>query len=212
MREQKTKEYLRAIYVVGLNGPVRGAYVAREMNLSRATVSVSLQALEERGYVSIDDTHIIHLTGAGEQMAKEAIHETVNKGLDYHAIAKQIREKEDFSGNSDEKHREQVMRWLVREKAEDLQEAILILSRRYYAVRVIDVARFLDKSSHSVRPKLKRMEQNDCLVVDEENVIQLTDLGKELAEALYDRHAPKRKTLIRAGMTLNEAERLVLLS
>ena len=79
MREQKTKEYLTAIYLLSASGPVRGAYVARELKLSRPTVSVSLQMLAEAGYLSMDDEHLIHLTEAGEKLAREAMHETVRR-------------------------------------------------------------------------------------------------------------------------------------
>lgn len=79
MREQKTKEYLTAVYLLSASGPVRGAYVARELKLSRPTVSVSLQMLAEAGYLTMDDAHLIHLTEAGEKLAREAMHETVRR-------------------------------------------------------------------------------------------------------------------------------------
>ena len=98
MREQKTKEYLTAIYLLSASGPVRGAYVARELKLSRPTVSVSLQMLAEAGYLSMDDEHLIHLTEAGEKLAREAMHETVRRGKSYHELVGQA--DEDDAGGS----------------------------------------------------------------------------------------------------------------
>ena len=158
MREQKTKEYLTAIYLLSASGPVRGAYVARELKLSRPTVSVSLQMLAEAGYLSMDDEHLIHLTEAGEKLAREAMHETVRRGKSYHELVGQA-DEDDAGGSTGQRRsltRDQAQRWLEKERADEIPEAILILSRRYYCVRVIDIAQFLGRSSAAVRNKRRR--------------------------------------------------------
>ena len=140
MREQKTKEYLTAIYLLSAFGPVRGAYVARELKLSRPTVSVSLQMLAEAGYLTMDNEHLIHLTEAGEKLAREAMHETVRRGKSYHELVGQPDEDEakESCGQRRRLSRNQALHWLEKERADEIPEAILILSRRYYCVRVID--------------------------------------------------------------------------
>ena len=206
MREQKTKEYLTAVYLLSASGPVRGAYVARELKLSRPTVSVSLQMLAEAGYLTMDDAHLIHLTEADEKLAREAMHETVRRGKSYHELVGQT-EEEEAGGSSG-----QAQRWLEKERADEIPEAILILSRRYYCVRVIDIAQFLGRSSAAVRNKLRQLEHNDLAAIGEESVVRLTDFGRTVAEEQYERHAPERERLIRAGQSPDEAERNALIS
>ena len=75
MRENKAKEYLRTIFALELEGPVRGACIARELNVTKATVSGALKSLVEEGYLVMESDHSVRLTGAGRQMAKEAIHQ-----------------------------------------------------------------------------------------------------------------------------------------
>ena len=214
MREQKTKEYLTAIYLLSAFGPVRGAYVARELKLSRPTVSVSLQMLAEAGYLTMDNEHLIHLTEAGEKLAREAMHETVRRGKSYHELVGQPDEDEaeERCGQRRRLSRNQAQRWLEKERADEIPEAILILSRRYYCVRVIDIAQFLGKNIASVRAKLRQLENNNLVTIGVESVVRLTEFGREIAEELYDRHKTEREDLIRAGQSPDEAERSVLIS
>ena len=213
MREQKTKEYLTAIYLLSAFGPVRGAYVARELKLSRPTVSVSLQMLAEAGYLTMDNEHLIQLTEAGEKLAREAMHETVRRGKSYHELVGQPDEDEaeERCGQRRRLSRNQAQRWLEKERADEIPEAILILSRRYYCVRVIDIAQFLGKNSASVRAKLRQLENNNLVTIGVESVVRLTEFGREIAKALYDRHKTEREDLIRAGQSPDEAERSVLI-
>lgn len=214
MREQKTKEYLTAIYLLSAFGPVRGAYVARELKLSRPTVSVSLQMLAEAGYLTMDNEHLIHLTEAGEKLAREAMHETVRRGKSYHELVGQPDEDEaeESCGQRRRLSRNQALHWLEKERADEIPEAILILSRRYYCVRVIDISQFLGKNSASVRAKLRQLENNNLVTIGVESIVRLTEFGREIAEELYDRHKTEREDLIRAGQSPDEAERSVLIS
>jgi len=214
MREQKTKEYLTAVYLLSASGPVRGVYVARELKLSRPTVSVSLQILAEAGYLTIDDKHFIHLTEAGEKLAREAMHETVRRGKSYHELVGQADEDE-ADGSSGQYRRlpqDQAQRWLENARADEIPEAILILSSRYYCVRVIDIAQFLGRSSASIHSKLRQLERYDLVAIGEESVVRLTEFGRAVAEEQYERHAPERERLIRAGQSPDEAERNALTS
>ena len=213
MREQKTKEYLTAIYLLSSYGPVRGAYVAREMKLSRPTVSVALQTLAQEGYLTVDAGHIVCLTEKGKRMAKEAMHEAVQRGKSYHELVGQATEESETaeSAGKGKLSAGQAESWLRKEKAEAIPEALLILSKRYFCVRVIDIAQFLGRSSATVRAKLHRMEYNGMVVIGEESVVRLTDFGREISVRLYERHAPDRERMISDGAAPEEAERGVLL-
>ncbi len=213
MREQKTKEYLTAIFLLSTCGPVRGAYVAREMKLSRPTVSVALQSLAEDGYLTVDEGHVVHLTEAGEQMAREAMHETVRRGKSYRELVGQFTEENtaEPEGGCRRLTPEQALHWLKKQQADRITEAVLILSGRYYCVRVIDIAQFLERSSASVRSRLRQLEQGGYALLGEEGVVRLTALGEKIAKTQYEIHAAERERMVLAGQTPEEAERSVLL-
>lgn len=72
MKQKKSVEdYLKAIYIISQKKGVHGADIAAELKVSRPTVSVALKALEEEGYLFVDDLHEVHLTEAGRRIAEE---------------------------------------------------------------------------------------------------------------------------------------------
>lgn len=72
MKQKKSVEdYLKTIYILSRKKNVHGADIAKEIGVSRPTVSVSLKALAEEGYILINDAHEVHLTEKGMQIAKE---------------------------------------------------------------------------------------------------------------------------------------------
>ena len=93
MREQKAKEYLRTIFALEMEGPVRGAYIAREMNVTKATVSVALKALAEEGYLRMEKDHRVLLTESGRHLARESIHQTVKNGRNYHELVQHLQQR-----------------------------------------------------------------------------------------------------------------------
>ncbi len=214
MREQKVKEYLSGIYLLSSYGPVRAAYVAREMNLSRPAVSVALKDLSAAGYLTIDNAHLIHLTEIGKSLAKEAMAETVRRGRSYHELVGHPSEEENDASSVSFRRPslQHALNWLEKLSASAIPEAILILSRRYYCVRVIDIAQFLGRNSGTIRSKLRQLEHNGFVSIGEESVVTLTEFGKEIAETQYDRHASDRDRLIQQGQSPDEAERSVFLS
>lgn len=54
MREQRAKDYLQTIYTLQTSGAVRAAYLAREMGLSKASVSSALKSLAADGYLTVE--------------------------------------------------------------------------------------------------------------------------------------------------------------
>ena len=208
MREKKTKDYLTTIRILSVYGPVRGAYIAREMKLSRPTVSVALRKLVEDGYITVDSDHLIRLTPKGDELAREAMQKTAQEGGSPDGRHGENREA---SGSGESGlTAEQAIRWLEKERASEIAETILILSKRYYAVRGIDIALFLDSNRATVRAKLRRMEEGGYVTQGTEGTVQLTEFGARIAEQLYARRAPGRERLMKQGRTIREAEQEAL--
>ncbi len=76
----------------------------------------------------------------------------------------------------------------IQESAENYLETILILRERNGSVRSIDIASELGFSKPSVSVAMKNLRQQDCVVVDGDGFIVLTEKGKKIAEGIYERH------------------------
>lgn len=71
MKQRKTTEnYLKAIYLLSRTGEVHGAQLARYLEVSRPTVSVSLKELEAEGFLTLAPDKAIHLTALGTGVAQ----------------------------------------------------------------------------------------------------------------------------------------------
>ena len=76
----------------------------------------------------------------------------------------------------------------LQESAENYLETILILSQNGNPVRSVDIAAELDYSRPSVSIAMKNLRSGGCIVMDSDGYITLTDQGREVAEAMYERH------------------------
>ncbi len=74
------------------------------------------------------------------------------------------------------------------ESGEMYLETILILSNKLPQVRSIDVADEMNYSKPSVSRAMGILRNGGYIEVDRNGFITLTQLGKELAEKIYDRH------------------------
>ena len=72
-QKRKVEDYVKTIYELQNQGVVRGAYIARALNVSKATVSVSLKAMEQEGFLRIRKDHTVALTEMGMRVAEEVI-------------------------------------------------------------------------------------------------------------------------------------------
>ena len=207
MREQKARDYLKVIDMLAVYGPVRAAYVAREMRLTRPTVCVAVRKLTEDGYITQDQEHLLHLTPAGRKLIRESVNEAAQDGNGQAGV---LRAEDGEAKAENSLTPEQAIRRLEKEHAAALPEAVLILSGRYYAVRTIDVAQYLGCSSATVRAKLRRLESSGYVALGDESIVRLTPFGTRIAEQLYARRAPERERLMRQGRTIQEAEREAL--
>ena len=86
------------------------------------------------------------------------------------------------------------------ESVEDYLETILILSGQLANVRSIDIANSLNYSKPSVSVAMKNLRQKNYITVSEDGFIRLTDTGRSLAEAVYERHSLLSEWLIRLGV------------
>jgi DtxR family transcriptional regulator, Mn-dependent transcriptional regulator len=67
--------HLVAIYEVGLayGGWARVSDIARQLNITRGSVSINLRALKKRAWVQTDDHHLVKLTAQGLKVARSVM-------------------------------------------------------------------------------------------------------------------------------------------
>ena len=90
---------------------------------------------------------------------------------------------------------------------EDYLEAILVLHKEMGTVRSVDVARHMEVSKPSVCHAVATLRKGGFLLTDEDHFLHLTDLGREVAEATYEKHRFFTDRLIEAGVDPETAER-----
>ncbi len=76
----------------------------------------------------------------------------------------------------------------ITEAVENYLETILILSKKQPDVHAIDICSYLGYSRPTVSIVLKKMKEDDLVIVDRDNHITLTEKGRDIAEHMYDRH------------------------
>ena len=90
---------------------------------------------------------------------------------------------------------------------EDYLEAILVLHKKMGTVRSVDVARHMEVSKPSVCHAVATLKKGGFLLIDVDHFLHLTDLGREVAEATYEKHRFFTDRLIEAGVDPETAER-----
>ena len=76
----------------------------------------------------------------------------------------------------------------LRASGEDYLEAVLVLQKEKGMVRSVDVARHLGVSKPSVCHAVALLKDGGFLTLDEDFSLRLTDVGREVAEDIYERH------------------------
>ena len=90
---------------------------------------------------------------------------------------------------------------------EDYLETILVLQKkRRGMVRSVDVARHMEVSKPSVCHAVATLRDGGFLMMDEDHFLHLTDVGREVAEKIYERHCFFTEQLITAGVDPKTAE------
>ena len=89
---------------------------------------------------------------------------------------------------------------------EDYLEAILVLQKQNGIVRSVDVARHMDVSKPSVCHAVATLKNGGFLTMDDDFFLHLTDVGREVAEQIYEKHRFFTERLIAAGVDPKTAE------
>ncbi len=76
----------------------------------------------------------------------------------------------------------------LQESGEMYLETILILSQKKKDVRSIDICEEMGFSKPSISRAMHLLKDGGYLDIDENGYISLTELGKEIAEKIYERH------------------------
>ena len=89
---------------------------------------------------------------------------------------------------------------------EDYLETILVLQKKRGMVRSVDVARHMEVTKPSVCHAVATLRDGGFLMMDEDHFLHLTDVGREVAEKIYERHCFFTEQLITAGVDPKTAE------
>ena len=89
---------------------------------------------------------------------------------------------------------------------EDYLETILVLQKKLGMVRSVDVARHMEMSKPSVCHVEATLRDGGFLTMDKDHFLHLTDVGREVAEKIYERHCFFTEQLIAAGVDPKTAE------
>ena len=93
----------------------------------------------------------------------------------------------------------------LQESGEMYLETILILSRQKPYVRSIDVCEAMGYSKPSISRAVGLLRNNGYLDMDDRGFLTLTELGREVAEKIYERHQVLSKVLEWLGVSHDRA-------
>ena len=89
---------------------------------------------------------------------------------------------------------------------EDYLEAVLVLQKQKGMVRSVDIARHMDVSKPSVCHAVVTLKDGGFLTMDDGFFLHLTNIGREVAEQIYEKHRFFTERLIAAGVDPETAE------
>jgi len=76
----------------------------------------------------------------------------------------------------------------MQESAQDYLESILILSKKLGSVRAADICNYFGYARATVSVSMKHLKEAGYIKINDQNLITLTDSGREIAEDMYERH------------------------
>ena len=88
----------------------------------------------------------------------------------------------------------------LQESGEMYLETIYVLSKKSSSVRAIDVGEYMGYSKPSVSRAMSLLKSGGYVISDEDGFLFLTDLGKEVAEKMFERHTLIAKFLRAIGV------------
>jgi Mn-dependent DtxR family transcriptional regulator len=87
------------------------------------------------------------------------------------------------------------------ESVEDYLETILRLSKSLPQVRSIDIVHDTGYTKPSVSVAMKNLRQKEYIVMDESGYITLTEEGRAIAEATFERHQVITRLFVNLGVS-----------
>ena len=94
----------------------------------------------------------------------------------------------------------------IHASGEDYLEAVLMLKKKKGFVRSVDLARHMGYSKPSISHAVGVLRDGGFLTMDQDGFLNLTDVGQEIAEKIYERHQFFTQWLLDAGIDLETAE------
>ena len=94
----------------------------------------------------------------------------------------------------------------ILQSGEDYLETILQLQNKNGQVRSIDIAKELNYSKASVSVAMKKLKENDYILIDDTGYISLSSKGYEIANNINERHKLLNDALIALGVNKEQAE------
>lgn len=94
----------------------------------------------------------------------------------------------------------------ILQSGEDYLETILQLQNKNGQVRSIDIAKELNYSKASVSIAMKKLKENDYILIDDNGYISLSSKGYEIANNINERHKLLTNALIALGVNKEQAE------
>lgn len=88
----------------------------------------------------------------------------------------------------------------IYESGENYLETIYILCKQKGGVRAVDICAELGYAKPTVSIALKKLREDEYVVVDEAGHITLTGKGRKIAESMYERHNTIAEMLMAMGV------------
>lgn len=88
----------------------------------------------------------------------------------------------------------------IKESGEMYLETILRLLAKKNHVRAIDVVEEMGFSKPSVSRAMGKLREQNCILVDHDGYISLTETGRAIAEKIYERHTLLTNFIMRLGV------------
>lgn len=95
---------------------------------------------------------------------------------------------------------------MLYQSGEDYLETILVLTKEKGNVRSIDIANKLSYSKPSISRAVSNLKKDGYIEVCDKGYITFTELGRNVAEDIYNRHKTLCKALEILGVPLEIAE------
>ena len=94
----------------------------------------------------------------------------------------------------------------ITESVADYLEAIMLLEQQKTNVRAIDIANYFGYSRPTVSQTLKAFRTKGYVEVGENSFVVLTDTGRQIAQATYERHVLLTNVLRSIGVSEETAK------